>query len=235
MPQTTGVSAAEDVRRSAAQPGPALIDPGFRRAAAVLAVAGAAVMSLLAVLVAGHTRETWLDHVVDNHIMAPPGHAGLAGPMAQLGSPISVTVLSVILVTVCLLTRRFRGAWLVALAAPAVGLADIGLKHLIDRTYAGFLSFPSGHTMGAFSMATVGVILLLGPLHPTLRLRWRRLLAALAVLVACAVALCLVIRRMHYFTDTIGGAALAIAMVLAAAFVVDAAANRWTRSRAPAA
>lgn len=235
MPQTTGVSAAQGARQPVAQSGPALISPGFRRTAAALVVAGAAVMSLLAVLVAGHTRETWLDHAVDNRIMAPPGHAGLAGPMAQLGSPVSVTVLSVILVAACLVTRRFRGAWLVAAAAPAVGLADIGLKHLVHRTYAGFLSFPSGHTMGAFSMATVGVILLLGPLHPALSPRWRRMLAALAVLVACAVALCLVIRRMHYFTDTIGGAALAIAMVLAAAFAVDAAANRWTRSRPPAA
>ncbi len=191
-----------------------------------MAAAGAAVMALTGALVAGHTREEWLDRAVDNRIMAAPGHAGAAYAVAQLGSPVSVTVIAVALFLACLLTRRLRGAWLVAVAAPAVGLSDVVLKPFIHRTYAGFLSFPSGHTMGAFSMATIAVVLLMGPLHPPVSRGVRGLLAAVAVLTGCAVALCLVVRRMHYFTDTLGGAALAISMVLVTALIIDAVADR---------
>jgi membrane-associated phospholipid phosphatase len=235
VPQTTDTQAADSLRQSPGRPRPALIAPGYRVAAGIVAVLGAAVMSLIAAAVAGHTRELWLDRVIDNRIMASPGHAGVAFAVAELGSPVSVTVIAVLVCLACLLTRRFRGAWLVAVTAPAVGLTDIGLKPLIHRTYAGFLSYPSGHTMGAFSMATVAVVLLLGPLHPPLRRGVRGLLAAAAALIGCAVALCLVVRRMHYFTDTVGGAALAIAMVLVFALVIDAVADRRGRAGRPAA
>ena len=194
----------------------------------ILAAMSAAVTALIAAQVADHRQPGWLDKAVDDSIrLGREPHDRLLSIVAGLGGPLSVTVIAVIVAGACLLTRRYRGAFLVAVAVPAIGLTDIGLKPVIDRTISGYLSYPSGHTMGAFSLATTIVVLLTGPLHPRLT-RWVRVLLAIAaVLAACFVSYSLIVLRMHYFTDTVGGAALAIAMVLAIALIIDLAAGRW--------
>ena len=193
-----------------------------------MAAISAAVTALIAAQVADQTEPGWLDRAVDDSIrLGRPAHDPLLSFVAGLGGLIGVTVITVIVAAACLLTRRYRGAFLVAIAVPAVGLTDIGLKPVINRTIGGYLSYPSGHTMGAFSLAATIVVLLIGPLHPPLTRRVRVLLAIAAMLAACSVSYSLIALRMHYFTDTVGGGALAVAMVLAIALVIDLAAGRW--------
>ena len=200
-----------------------------RKATAALALTCAAIMALIAVQVAHQTQPGWLDNAVDDTIrLARYQHGNPLSLVAGLGAPITATVIAVIIAAACLLTRRYRGAFLVASAVPAVGLAEIVLKPVIHRTIAGFLSYPSGHTMGAFSLATSIVVLLTGPLHPKLTRRVRIRLAILTMMIACFVSYSLIALRMHYFTDTIGGATLAIAIVLVIALIIDFIADRWT-------
>lgn len=204
-----------------------LLPRAARLATGILAAACATIMALIAAQVANQPEPGWLDKAVNRGIrLGRDPHSHLLSPVASLGTPLSVTVITVIVAAVCLLTRRYRGAFLVAIAVPAAGLAEIGLKPVINRTIAGYLSFPSGHTMGAFSVATTIVVLLIGPLHPPLSRRVRVLLAVAAMLIACFVSYSLIVLRMHYFTDTVGGATLAIAMVLVIALVIDMVADR---------
>jgi undecaprenyl-diphosphatase len=97
------------------------------------------------------------------------------------------------------------------------------LKPLINRRINDSLSFPSGHTTAAVSVAVVIAVALLGPSRP----RWpgalRYALAAVALLGAAAVATALVGSGYHYSTDTLGGFCVAVGVVLTAAWTIDAA------------
>lgn len=228
MRQTTGVQLTGGVHEPAARTRPALVSRAARTPTIILAALSAAVMALIAAQVADQRQPGWLDKTVDDSIrLGREPHDPLLSMVAGLGGPVSVTVIAVIVAGACLLTRRYRGAFLMAVAVPTIGLTDIGLKPVIDRTIAGYLSYPSGHTMGAFSLATTIAVLLTGPLHPRLARRVRVLLAIAAMLAACFVSYSLIVLRMHYFTDTVGGAALAIGMVLVIALIIDCAADRW--------
>ena len=95
------------------------------------------------------------------------------------------------------------------------------LKHLVDRTHFGQLSFPSGHTASAMTLATVLGVLLHDPARETAT----RVARAALVVVACAVtalaAVGVIGLRWHYFTDTVGGVALGTGTVLTLAFLID--------------
>jgi undecaprenyl-diphosphatase len=125
---------------------------------------------------------------------------------------------------------------LVAIAVPAAGaVTEYLLKPMFGRTMAGALSFPSGHTTGAIALATAFAVLLADPRWPRMPAIGRLLLAVAAFLAASAVAVALVGLGAHYFTDTVGGAATGIAMVLLTALAIDSVAgsiprrSRWQR------
>jgi undecaprenyl-diphosphatase len=158
--------------------------------------------------------------------------------LVQLGAPRTVVLVSIGLAVVCALARR-RRAMVFALVAPigASALTEVVLKPLIDRHKQTGLAFPSGHTTGAFSLALTAAVLLL-PHRPDLRMRlgFLRLVLGLSLLaLATGTAIALVALRDHYATDTLGGAAVALAAVPMAAFVLDAASgtrSHWRSSRA---
>jgi len=117
---------------------------------------------------------------------------------------------------------RPRGAVFAAVSVTAaVLLTERVLKPLIDRTAQGHLEFPSGHATATFALAAVCAVLLAAP--PRLRLpgAFRLCLALAAILIAGAVATAVIALGYHYFTDTVGGAAVGTAVVLATAFIVD--------------
>jgi len=224
------------LRRGAAQSGPALVSRAFVPAAAATAVGCVIVMAVLGALVAGQTRAGWLDRGIDQAIQSGlGGHTPLMDVVAGLGSPLPVTLVAVAAFAACAWTRRFRGALLIAVAVPAASGAEIVLKELFHRTHTGSLSYPSGHTAGAFALAMTFALLLTGPRRPPLAAVTRGLLTAAVLVLGCAVAIAQVARDKHYFTDTVGGAALAIAVVLITAVVIDALAARYAdASRKPA-
>ena len=208
------------VQRPASRP---LLPPAARPIAATVLAACVAITAFLGVLVWHTSRPGYLDTGIDARLRT----VGLAHPaalnrIALLGSPGPVVAMSAVLVLACLLVRRWRGAALVAIAVPAATvLTEYVLKPLVDRIMRNYQAYPSGHTTGAFVVAATFAVLLLGPAWPRVPVAARVLLAVAALVAAIATALAMVGLGAHYFTDTVGGAAVAIAVVLAAAFILD--------------
>jgi membrane-associated phospholipid phosphatase len=196
--------------------------------AAALLAACAGVGLALGIFYAGQTHAGRLDASVDAWARSGLGRdQALVHLLAWLGDFGPVTVMTAALVLGCAAAGRWRGAVLAAAAIPlASALTELVFKPLTDRTLHGALSYPSGHATGMFALATVSVILLAAPARPTVPGAVRLLLALGALLVAAAVPLAMVSLGFHYFTDTIGGAAVGTGTVLVSAFVIDWAARR---------
>jgi membrane-associated phospholipid phosphatase len=195
----------------------------MRSMAAAILVGCAAVTVLLGALFARQTRAGPFDAWVDARIQAGlAGQRRVLNDLSGLGDLKPVVAMTAALVLACLLTRRWRGAVLAAVAVPAAaGITEFVLKPLIGRTLTGDLSFPSGNETRVFALAAAFAVLLADP--PRVRIRAVvRLILALAVLLAAgAVGVALVGLGHHYFTDTVGGAAVGVAVVLATALIID--------------
>ena len=82
------------------------------------------------------------------------------------------------------------------------------------------LSYPSGHTATVFALAAAVAVLLLA--SPRTRIEpLRVLLAAAACALGVVVAAGVMGLKWHYFTDTVGGAALGVGTVCGLAFILD--------------
>lgn len=201
-----------------------LVPSAMRPVAAALLIGCVAVTALLGALLAHHTREGALDAAADAGIRAGVGgYPAALNRLAMIGDWPPVAVAAVALFLVCLMARSWRGAALVAVAVPAAhALTERILKPLIGRTLPdGTASFPSGHEARVFTLAVLLAVLLAGPLRPIVPGAIRLLLVLAALAVAGAVAVALVARQAHYFTDTVGGAAVGTAVVLVTAFFLD--------------
>jgi membrane-associated phospholipid phosphatase len=116
----------------------------------------------------------------------------------------------------------------VAALPAADGLNDGLLKPLVDRTYLGVLTYPSGHTTAVFAMAATITVLLLSPTRKAGAGALRLLVSVAVCAPAAVVATALIGLRFHYFTDTVAGAALGIGTVFGLALVLDLPAfQRW--------
>jgi membrane-associated phospholipid phosphatase len=83
-----------------------------------------------------------------------------------------------------------------------------------------------------FALAVVSAVLLADPPGRRAPAAVRLLLVLGALATAAAVSAAMVGMGFHYFTDTVGGAALGTALALLSAFVIDwAAASRHVRFR----
>lgn len=201
-----------------------LVPPALRPLAAALLTACVALTVLLGALLAHHTRESTLDAAVDARIRSGlGGHPAALHRLSMLGDWLPVAVVATALFLACLVTRKWRGAALVAVVVPvAHGLTERVLKPLVDRTLPdGTVSFPSGHETRVFALAAALAVLLAGPLRPSVPGALRLLLVLAVLAIAGSVAVALVGRSAHYFTDTVGGAAVGTAVVLATAFFLD--------------
>jgi undecaprenyl-diphosphatase len=183
----------------------------------------AAGTAVLGALVAGQTRPGPLDRWVDARLQG-----GLGGQwrglqyLASIGNVTPVVVMTAVLVAACLVTRRWRGAVLAAVAVPAAaGVAELVLKPLVGRTLMGALSFPSGTETRVFAVAAVFAVLMADPVRPRIPAAVRLVLAVAVLLAAVAVAVAIVALNHHYFTDTLGGAAVGTAAALATALILD--------------
>jgi membrane-associated phospholipid phosphatase len=150
------------------------------------------------------------------------GHRSVLPWLALPGSTIPLIGVSLAIAAGCLLARRPNGVVLAVTAVPMTAfLDDTVVKHLVNRTHLGRLSFPSGHTASAMTLAAVLGVLL----HDPARRTATRVARAALVLAACAIAALVAVGviglRWHYFTDTAGGIALGTGTVLALAFLID--------------
>lgn len=156
----------------------------------------------------------------------------LLGRLVKLGSPTGVAVLCALLAAGCLALRRPRAAILAAAGPPLAGtLTEYAFKPLIGRRSGAGFAFPSGHTTGAVAVAVTIILFLLpaGALAGLPRLL-RLLLAIFAAVLASALPLGLIALHYHYATDVLAGAALAVALILTSALLLDAA--TWRRGGA---
>jgi undecaprenyl-diphosphatase len=180
-------------------------------------------VAALGILFADQSRASWLDHVVDSPIISTLGVHGLtAYRLASPGTLGPAVLISGAIAVICLRFRRINGAVLALLAVPVSdGLDDGILKPLIGRTDLGQLTYPSGHTTAVFALATTVAILILVPPQESRTRVLRVLLVLGSVAVSLIVAVAVIALEWHYFTDTIGGAAVAIGVVCGLAMILD--------------
>lgn len=174
-----------------------------------------------------------------------PGQEGIRPPLRYLalvidygGEPIGAAILVSAVVTVCLVLRQPRLAMLTVLGSGLTVTTTTLLKPVVDRPiHRDFLSYPSGHTALFTALAFVLALTVIG------RLRTGAPTSTLLVLAAtsasgAAMAWAQVSLGAHYPTDTVGGFCVAIAVMLATAWLLDRAADRrrpsyeaWTARR----
>lgn len=192
---------------------------------ACVAVVGALVVLVQALAYAGHTTGEWV---------APrPWLSGFPWYFATvvdfLGEPLGAVLLMLVLIPLCWFTGHRRTAVSLPLAAAVAVGATTLLKPLVDREiHGGYLSFPSGHTAYATTVAMVLSLMLVR--------RFGRITGVLLVLGIALVAGALmgwteVALSAHYPTDTVGGFATAAAVVPLVTFAVDAGWARFSKPR----
>lgn len=186
--------------------------------------------------VAHQTTAGRFDRSLDAWVAARFSSApSLARWLADLGSTGPVLLASVALAGGACAVRCWRGG-VVAVTAPLVStsLTEAVFKPWFHRTlHTGrvtWLSYPSGHTTAAVTVLTIALVLMpqFSVRPVTARMRASATVAAAAL--GLAVAAGLVAEGFHYATDTIGGAALAIATVLLLSVAIDAAADQLRMS-----
>lgn len=207
-------------QRQAARP---LLPPSARWPALTVLAICVLVIAFLGVLFAHQSQPSGLDAVIDARLRSGlGGHRALLKRVALLGTLGPMVAMTTALILACLATRRWRGALLAAIAVPAAEvITEFLLKPLVGRTLRGYLVFPSGHTTGVFVLASVFTVLMTGPLRPRLPAAVRLLLVLAAYLAASATAVAMIAMGAHYFTDTVGGVAVAVGTVLATALMLD--------------
>jgi undecaprenyl-diphosphatase len=193
----------------------------LRRAAAWVAAVAAIAVGALGVRYEGLSRSSHTDRVLDRAVQSSvPDKERLFSLIHYLGNPRSVVVLAGLLAVLAFVLSRRRLAVLAVLGPGLTGVATTVLKPVFDRTLGGALAYPSGHTAALTALAIVTALLLVSLIR--VGTVWKAVLVGLAALGAgLAMAVTLTVLDIHYPTDTIGGFGTAVAVVLAAALVLD--------------
>ena len=221
-------------RASRREPVPQQVLPRrLRLPAAALLAACVAVTAVVGVYLTGRSRPGWLDSAIDPRIQAELGRfPTLLSWLPDFGTLKPVMLMTLALVCACVATRRWSGAVLAAVAAPAAtGLTEYVLKPSIGQAIG--QGFPSGHATSMFALAATCAVLLVDPPGRRVPGVIRLLLVLMALLLAAAVAAAMVAIGAHNFTDAVAGAAVGTGVVLACALILDLVMSR--ARRAPAA
>lgn len=214
---------------AAVDPRQHVVPPGTRRAAAVAAGVGVAVLVVFGLRYRGESQPRWLDTQIQDAVDdVGPGRSPWLHAVVLLGSPPTVVVLAFLLAGVALHLGRRRLALVAVLGPGLTGVATTTLKPVIGRTLDGEFAFPSGHTGGATALAVVTALLFAAVLRTGHRAGTALILGA-PLLMAVALCLAMTAGHWHYPTDAVGGAAAAVAVVLGIALVVE----RATAARHP--
>jgi membrane-associated phospholipid phosphatase len=211
-----------------------LVPPVLRPFCWLVILPSLAGVAVLASRVAGSHGPLRVDQRIDDRIayrllpLRP-----VLSRLVELGSPTGVAVLCTLLAVGCLTLRRVRAAILAAAGPTLAGaLTEYALKPLIGRHKGGGLAFPSGHTTGAVALAvTITLFLLPAGAFAGLPRPVRVVLATFAAVLASALPLGLIALHYHYATDVLAGAALAVALILTLALLLDAVTRRLASSR----
>ncbi|MFC5996714.1 phosphatase PAP2 family protein [Pseudonocardia hispaniensis] len=215
-------------------PPPPVLPVPMRRPMAILAGLAGIVVTVLAVHYAGTATAGPLDQRLRAGVWNLFGRARPGALVLDLfGEPVVAALLVAALAALCLALRR-RALAVVALVGPALtGVATTTLKPVVGRTiHGGHLAYPSGHTATVTALALVGMLLVAS------LVRSGRAVGLLLVLggagaAGAVMAVAQIVLDAHYPTDTVGGFAVALAVVPATALLVDRFAARWRWLRSP--
>jgi membrane-associated phospholipid phosphatase len=221
------VTVAPGQRRRWGLPGGApstpLLGAQARKPASIVAVGCLIIVVALGVASAHQSHGDAIDRGVDSWIIGLHVSSRVLSGLSMLGGGVEMTVLTSVLAISCLVARRLSGAVLAVVSVLiAAALTERVLKPLVHRTIAGDLTYPSGHTTGVFALVTVVAVVVLGSQS---RRDWftARIAGVIAAaVIASAVGFAMIGLQYHYFTDTVGGAAVGIGSVLGIAFLLDA-------------
>jgi membrane-associated phospholipid phosphatase len=162
--------------------------------------------------------DRWVSSWANGHLS---GYSEALRLIADLGQKIQVTVIIAGIVVACLATRRVNGAVLAAVSTPAAAVATEKVLKPLAGHLAPYASYPSGHTTSVFALIATAAVLLAWPARTSGRpALWFAMLAT-AVLIGCGVCLAVIGLGEHHLIDTVGGAAVGVAVVLTAALVLD--------------
>ncbi|WP_063821912.1 bifunctional DedA family/phosphatase PAP2 family protein [Pseudonocardia dioxanivorans] len=213
-----------------------------RRAMVLTATLLAAFFAALAVAVGTHWApliaiDTSMVTAGHAALLAHPGVAAAARVVTDLGSPVAVDVVTVV---VCVVLA-VRGRWVPVVALAVARLGELGcetlVKHLLARprpslepalTTASGFSFPSGHAGGTAAVYGAIALLALGRPHsPPRGARGRgspgkrigTWAVVIAVVATTAVASSRVLLGVHYPSDVVAGVILGLAWALLACAV----------------
>jgi membrane-associated phospholipid phosphatase len=211
-----------------------LLSARLRLLAAVLLAACVTVPVVLAVHFVGRGQPGWLDSVIDPPITNDWRSSALNHMLYELGTLKPVALMTLALVVACVATRRWSGAVLAAVVAPAAS----GLTEYVLKPYVGGpldASFPSGHATSMFALAVVCAVLLAKPPRRRVPGAVRLLLVLMALALATSVAVTMIALGDHTFTDALAGAAVGAGVALAGALALDLVASSARRAqRSPA-
>jgi membrane-associated phospholipid phosphatase len=206
-----------------------LLPTRLRLLAAVLLAACVAVPVVLGLHFVGRGQPGWLDSAIDTPIMNGWRYSALRQGLSDLGTLGPVALMTLALVVACVATRRWSGALLAAVAAPAA----TGLTEYVLKPYIGGLldaGFPSGHATSMFALAAVSAVLLANPPRRRVPGAVRLLLVFMALALASAVAITMIALGAHTFTDALAGAAVGTGVALACALAIDLVSSRVWRA-----
>lgn len=202
----------------------------MRTALAVTAAVACVVVAGIGIAVAGQNTSG----PVDGRVMDLAGDVwldpGIGLHLADLAfNPLSVVLIAAALAWYCHRRGLSRLAVLAVVGPGLTGVLTTGLKVLVGRTIHGpNLSYPSGHTAAAATVALVLALLVVhrgrlaaGPAY--------LLVSGFAVLLGGAQAVVQVLMSSHYLSDTIGGFAVAVAVTVGAGLAIDAYVSRRRR------
>ena len=223
---------SEHATNGAAQPRAATrpaVPPELRRPVAVLAILGAVLAIVPAILYAGDAGPSRLDTRVQNVVDDSPADAwNLIRALDWLGEPLGRTVLVVAVAALCLIAGRRRLAVVAVLGIVATSALTTVLKPLVDRRiHDDFLSYPSGHTAAATAAAMI-LGLLLADLLRAGRIVGTAIVLAAALVGGGLMAWAQIHLTAHYPTDTLGGFGCGLLVIPPAALLTD----RLARMRA---
>lgn len=191
-------------------------------------VLAAMVVAVLGVAYAGDGAASWIDRWFHSVVVnALPSAHTVALVLDYTGEPLGAATLISLLAVVCLVLGRRRLSVL-AVAGPCctIAITTILLKPVVGRTIHGaYLAYPSGHT-AVVTALTLVLALLAVDLIRAGTLSGILLVLAAAAAAGAAMAWAQITLGAHYPTDTLGGFCTALAVVPAAAQVVDLVADR---------
>lgn len=209
-----------------------MVPPSLRVRIGLIAALAALVVVVLGVLFADDSEPGTVDARIGEALY------GVGSPWRQialatdfLGEPGGAALLVAAAVTGCLLLRGPRAAVLVVLGAGTTVVTATLLKSVVGRTiHDGNLSYPSGHTAFATSLALVVALLATGRLGLGATAGTALVLAA-ALVAGAAMGWAQVALGAHYPTDVLGGWCTALAVTPATAWLVDRTADRLADRR----